>query len=183
MAYRNKLKRVISQPVLLAIIILAVFVIEVVLPGNFTWLGLRPRSISGLTGVFFSPFLHANLSHLLSNIVPLLIMGSFVSALDPSQFGRRTGILIVISGGLTWLLSSSGVVIGASGLVFAYWSFLITNGFLRKQIKDVVIAFVTFLIYGAMIFALFKFQYGISWAGHFSGVVAGIVYAFVQRRK
>lgn len=161
---------------------LAVFALELILPGNFAWLGIRPRSILGLIGVFSSPFLHANLGHLLSNIVPILIMGSFVSALDPSKFATRTGALILLSGALTWLVSSSGIVIGASGLVFAYWSFLITNGFLRKQVKDVVIALITFIIYGAMIFALFKFQYGISWAGHFSGAVAGIVYAFVQRR-
>ena len=161
----------------------AVFVVELILPGGFSWLGIRPRSITGLLGIVFSPFLHGNLAHLLSNVLPILIMGSFVSALSPSQFIPRTAALVFISGALTWLISSSGIVIGASGLVFAYWSFLITNGFLNKRVKDVFIALITFLVYGAMIFSLFRFQYGISWAGHISGVIAGIAVAFIQRAK
>ncbi len=175
------MKNIIALPVLLSAAIVAVFLIEVILPGNLTWLGIRPRSISGLPGILVSPFLHASLKHLLANIVPLLIMGCLVSALAPALFATRTVALVLFSGALTWLISSSGVVVGASGLVFAYWSFLITNGFLRKSIKDVGIALLTFLIYGALIFGLFKFQYGVSWAGHFSGVVAGIFLAYLQR--
>ncbi len=175
------MKKIIHQPLMLVALIVAVFLVEVLLPGNLSSLGIRPRYLGGLPGVVFSPFLHANLRHLLSNAVPLLIMGSFVSALAPSKFVNRTFTLILGSGLLTWLLSSSGIVIGASGLVFAYWSFLITNGFLNKRVKDVMIALITFIIYGALIFTLFRTQQGVSWAGHFSGAIAGIALAFWQR--
>lgn len=175
------MKKIIILPVLLTASMVAVFFIELIIPGNLSWLGIRPRSLSGLPGVLFSPFLHANLGHLLSNIVPLLVMGCFVSALSPSLYLVRTVALMLISGLLTWTISSSGIVIGASGLVFAYWSFLITNGLLRKRVKDVGIALVTFIVYGALILGLFRFQYGVSWAGHFSGAVAGVLLAYWQR--
>lgn len=161
---------------------LAVFVIELILPGNFSWLGIRPRRISGLIGIATSPFLHADFRHLFANAMPLLILGSLVSALQPSLFVSRTVALIAISGLLTWLISSSGVVIGASGLVFAYWSYLMTNGFLQRRVKDIIVAVVTFFVYGALIFGLFRVEYGVSWAGHFSGAVAGVVLAFIQKR-
>lgn len=177
------MKKIIQQPLMLVIVMVAVFGLESVLPGNFSWLGIRPRSISGIPGIFFSPFLHGDLRHLLANAFPLLVMGCFVSALAPSLFAVRTFSLVIISGALTWLISSSGVVIGASGLVFAYWAFLITNGFLKKRVKDVIIALITFLVYGALIFTLFRFQHGVSWAGHLSGVVAGVVFAYMQTGK
>jgi len=177
------MKKIVQQPLTLVAIMVLVFVFEVVLPGNLSWLGIRPRSISGLPGIAFSPFLHADLRHLLANVIPLAVMGSFVSALSPRLFVFRTFYLVLISGLLTWLISSSGIVIGASGLVFAYWSFLITNGFLNKRVKDVMIALITFLVYGALIFGLFRVQYGVSWAGHFSGAVAGIAFAFLQTNR
>jgi len=170
-------------PVVIAILIMSAFAVDAILPGNFYWLGIRPRTISGLTGIIFSPFLHANLKHLLSNLLPLVIMGCFVSALAPSLYFFRTLMLMVLSGGLTWLTSSSGVVIGASGLVFAYWSYLITNGFISRRTKDLFVALITFLVYGAMIFSLFKIEQGVSWAGHFSGAVAGVLLALKQRKR
>ncbi len=168
---------------MLVVAIMLVFIVEVMLPGNLSNLGIRPRTPLGLPGVVLSPFLHADLFHLLANALPLLVMGCFVSALAPSLFVFRTVMLILISGSLTWLISSAGIVIGASGLVFAYWSYLIANGFWNKRVKDVFIALITIVIYGVLIFSLFRFQYGVSWAGHFSGVLAGIALAFFNRNK
>jgi len=175
------MKNIIRLPLFLVGIIITVFVVEAILPGSFSWLGIRPRSLFGLVGILTSPFLHGSITHLLANALPLLVMGCFVSALSPSLFLYRTFMLVVLSGSLTWLISSSGIVIGASGLVFAYWSFLITNGFLQKRVKDVFIALITFIVYGALIFGLFRFEQGVSWAGHFSGAVAGALFAYLER--
>lgn len=178
-----KFKRIIAMPAILVGVMVLVFAIELVLPGNFHSLGIRPRSLSGLTGIICSPFLHGSLAHLFANAVPLLIMGSFVSALSPRKFTSRTTLLVLMSGGLTWLISFSGVVIGASGLVFAFWSYLILNGVLKKRLKDLLIGLVTFLIYGALIYSFFRFQVGVSWAGHLSGAIAGVILAIIERRR
>ena len=177
------MKKIITGPATLAILISVAFVVELILPWNFAWLGIRPRSLMGLTGIPVSPFLHANLKHLIANLLPLFIMGCFVSALAPKLYALRTLFLIFVSGFFTWMISSSGVVIGASGLVFAYWSFLIANGFLNQKVRDVFIALVTILIYGALIFSLFQYQEGVSWAGHMSGFMAGVILAFFSHRK
>jgi len=176
------MKNGIKLPIALVVIVILTFLFELVVPGNLSWLGIKPRSISGLSGIIFSPFLHSDLGHLLANIFPLLIMGCMVSALAPSLFVLRTAVLIVLSGSLTWLISSSGNVIGASGLAFAYWAFLITNGVMQKKSKDILLAIATFLIYGSLVFGLFRFQQGISWAGHFSGAITGVIFALMQRR-
>lgn len=166
------------MPFLLVAVMCAVFVLEVIVPGNLSWLGIRPRSIIGLIGIPFSPFLHSNLSHLTANAVPLFVMGAMVNALNQRKFISRTMILILGSGLLTWLISSSGIVIGASGLVFAFWAYLIVNGIRTKQMKDIAMALLTIIIYGTLLFSLFQNTPGVSWAGHFSGAVAGALLAW-----
>lgn len=162
-----------QMPFLLVAAICAVFLLEVIVPGNLSWLGIRPRSITGLIGIPFAPFLHSNLSHLTANAVPLFVMGAMVNGLNPRKFINRTIILILGSGILTWFLSSAGIVIGASGLVFAYWAYLIVNGIRTKQMKDIVMAVLTIIIYGTLLFSLFQNTPGVSWAGHLSGVLTG----------
>lgn len=178
-----KLKRVIVGPAVVCIVIVLTFVIEVILPGNFSSFGIQVRSLSGLSGIFFSPFIHSGLAHLTANVVPLFIMGCMLSALDVKRFVLRTVLLILISGLLTWLVSSPATVIGASGLVFAFWSFLIFYGFKRRTLKNVSISAFTIIVYGAMLFSLFKYLPGISWAAHISGAVAGVLLANWETRK
>ena len=164
-------------PIILCICIVGGFLLQIILPGDLAWLGIRPRSLIGLIGILLSPFLHGSLQHLVANLIPLFVLACFVNLLAPELFFRRTIVLIFVSGLLTWLASSSGLVIGASGLVFAYWAFLLSNGVLNRRIKDIGIAVLTLVFYGALIFSLLSYQKGISWVGHISGVIAGIGFA------
>ncbi|MGQ9798195.1 MAG: rhomboid family intramembrane serine protease, partial [Ignavibacterium sp.] len=38
-------------------------------------LGVLPRNLSGLIGIVASPLIHSNFSHLISNSVPLTVLG------------------------------------------------------------------------------------------------------------
>lgn len=178
---RSQMQRALKLPSILCGMIIATFVIELLLPGNLTWLGIRPRVVSGLPGIFISPFLHANLKHLGTNILPLFVMACMVSALDTKRFFSTTVLLVFIAGLFTWLFSPAGVVIGASGLVFAYWSFLIANGISTKNWKSLVFALLTIVLFGALFFTLFRFQAGVSWVGHVGGVIAGLGVARLKR--
>ena len=40
--------------------------------------GVEPRKFSGLQGIIFSPFIHQDFSHLLSNTYPLIILGGML---------------------------------------------------------------------------------------------------------
>ena len=177
------LKHAYKAPAILCATVILAHLLSVILPVDLHGLGIRPRKILGLVGIALSPFLHSGFTHLISNIIPLFIMGYFVSTLSPKAFMPRTIALVGFSGALTWLISSSGIVIGASGLVFAYWSFLIVYGFREKSIKALLIAIGTILIYGTLIFSLFKYTPGISWAGHISGAVAGVLLAMLITQK
>jgi len=176
-------ERFFREPLVLVGVIVVTFILNHVIPLEFNQYGIRPRSLSGLTGVPLSPFLHGNIKHLFNNIVPLFVLASFVRSLGKQAFIFNTAGLILLSGLLTWTISSSGVVIGASGLVFAYWSYLISIAIRRKTLLTALLAIITIILYGGLIYSLASLQPGISWAGHFSGVVAGLTLGLCWRKR
>jgi len=172
------LKQFIAEPLLLVVIVIGAYVIDFIIPIDFNRYGIHPRSFLGLLGIPLSPFLHGGFGHLFSNVFPLFALGVLIRTHGRSLFLKSTVALIGLSGLLTWILSSA-VVVGASGLVFAYWTYLITTAIRQRTTKTIIIAAITLLLYGGLIFGLASFREGVSWAGHFSGAVAGIVMAFL----
>src|SRR5688572_25627711 len=52
------------------------FFLEYVYHWQLGNLGIQPRTIFGLIGIFTAPLIHGNLSHLVSNTVPLIFLGA-----------------------------------------------------------------------------------------------------------
>ena len=172
------MKKYISyEPFLLLILIWVVFVIDLVLPIRIVHFGIQPRSVEGLFGILTSTFIHASFFHIMSNSLPLLILGVIVRIHGSKLFWSLTLFIILLGGFITWLFSSSGYVVGASGLIFGYWSFLIVHGFIRRSFVSLVVSVVVIVFYGTMFFSLFKFYPHISWAGHFAGALSGLIAA------
>jgi len=174
----NNFKQFIAEPLCLVGIVVVAYLIDFIIPIDFTRYGIHPRSLMGLFGIPFSPFLHGGFGHLFSNIFPLFALGVLIRTNGRGFFWASTAALIGLSGLLTWLLSSA-IVVGASGLVFAYWTYLITMAIRQRTTQTIVIAGITLLLYGGLIFGLASFREGVSWAGHFSGAIAGVVLAFL----
>lgn len=172
------LKQFIAEPLWLVIIVIGAYLIDFIIPIDFNRYGIHPRSFWGLLGIPLSPFLHGGFGHLLSNVFPLFALGVLIRTHGRYLFLQSTAALIGLSGLLTWILSSA-VVVGASGLVFAYWTYLITTAIRQRTAKTIIIAGITLLLYGGLILGLASFREGVSWAGHFSGAVAGIIVAFL----
>jgi len=99
-------ERFFREPLVLVGVIVVAFILNHVIPLEFNQYGIRPRSLSGLTGVPLSPFLHGNIKHLFNNIVPLFVLASFVRSLGKQAFIFNTAGLILLSGLLTWTISS-----------------------------------------------------------------------------
>lgn len=154
-----------------------IHVAQAIFPVNFTSYGILPRELSGLLGIPLSPWLHADWWHLISNSFPFLILGALIQFKNTEIFWESTLIIIVVAGSGTWLLGSSAYHIGASGLVLGYWSFLITDALYRRAIKAIFIASIALAMYGGFIFIILDFRSHISWSGHFSGILAGILVA------
>ncbi|MDR2469517.1 MAG: rhomboid family intramembrane serine protease [Tannerella sp.] len=148
--------------------------------------GLRPLDGWGLTGIWTMPFLHGDVDHLMSNTPSLflLIFGLFL-------FYRHTAwrilfCLYFMSGLLTWLMGRSGPVhIGASGLAYALAAFHFGSGLIKKVPQQMAFALLVAFLYGGYVWAFFPMLYqgtNISWEGHLSGLMAGILFAFYFRR-
>ena len=60
--------------VIILIIIWSVKIFEIVFDYDFTEYGVLPRNFSGLIGILFSPLIHSDVNHLLSNSLPVIIL-------------------------------------------------------------------------------------------------------------
>lgn len=146
---------------------------------DFGWLGIKPRSLVGLVGIFTAPIIHENLSHLISNTVPILFLGTILFFF----YGRVGGIVFFrcyfITNLLVWLFSPrASYHIGASGLVYGLSAFLIVFGFLRGEVTSLLISVAVLLIYGGIFYGVLPSDPRISWESHLAGAVVGTVTAF-----
>jgi len=169
--------------IILVTAIWAVFIIDSGLPGiTFNNFGILPRKLEGLTGIFASPFLHGGLAHIISNSIPLLLLSVLVRLSIGSRQLLVVMLIGIIGSGLgTWLFSSGGVVIGASGLVFSLIGFLFADACFSPSLRSWTVALLSFFLYGGALRSLFVFLPFVSWAAHFWGLVSGIAIALLLR--
>ncbi|MFT7560945.1 MAG: membrane associated rhomboid family serine protease [Flavobacteriales bacterium] len=145
--------------------------------------GIHPRSLSGLYGIAVSFLLHASLFHLISNLVPMVVLGSLLHMYGSKIFWQASIIIVLVSGIGVWLFSSAGTVVGASGLLMGYWSFMIAVAYHRRTIKSVVIAFAVLLFYGLSILSLFDLRPYISFSAHLFGFVGGVMAYYLIKNQ
>ena len=162
------------------------FVIELLLPFNFNSLALSPRRLSSLPSIVTFNLLHHGLWHIIANSLPFVVLGSAIQLYGRGTYWFATIVIALVGGMGTWLMASDGLVAGASGLVFGYWSFLLSSAYFRKSVKAFVIAFAVFIFYGTMLIGLLDLRAHISWSGHFWGMIGGVVaayWSFANQRK
>jgi membrane associated rhomboid family serine protease len=143
--------------------------------------GLYAHNIDRIWGIFTAPFLHASWSHLIGNTIPLVFMGLLIALTGARQFVGVTLIVIVLGGLGTWLVSPGGTqVVGASGLVFGYATYLLTRGFFDRSALEILTGIVVGVIFGGVLLASLVPHGGISWQGHLCGGIAGVIAAWLM---
>jgi len=163
-----------------------VFTLNTLLPINLNQFGIVPRSFSHLSGILFAPFLHGSLGHLFSNFIPFVIFGGLIGLKSRSRFWLLFIIHIVSTGGLVWLFArGNSVHIGMSGVIYAFWGYLIVYGVVRRQFLHIVISIVTLVCYGGLVFGVLPTRSGISFESHLLGAVVGAVsgYLFAKSER
>lgn len=142
--------------------------------------GILPRTISGLQGILFSPFLHGDLNHIANNSLPLFILTTTLI-----YFYRDISLKILVygvllSGFLTWLIGRENYHIGASGLIYVLVSFIFFKGLLTKYYRLMALSFAVVILYGGMIWYVFPdVDKTISWEGHLAGLITGFAFALL----
>ncbi len=161
----------------------AVLAVDLLLGGTLRGLGIRPREAAGLIGIPLHPLLHVGVFHLLMNTVGIVVLGGLVLLRDERDFWLATGLGVLVGGVGTWVFGSPGVHIGASGVVFAYFGYLLTTGLFERRIGAVLLSVLVFLAWGGLLLGLLPGQRGISWEGHLFGFLAGLLVARMRARR
>jgi len=130
-----------------------------------------------LIGIIISPFVHYGIPHLLANTIPLAILGGLIAITNSKLFIRATFIIVLLGGTGVWLLGRFAIHVGASGLVFGYFGFLIARSFYERSLSSIVLAAVVIFLYGGMIWGVLPVEPYISWEAHLFGFISGIIAA------
>ncbi|WP_300569387.1 rhomboid family intramembrane serine protease [Flavobacterium sp.] len=179
---------VLAWPLYFVLSLWIVFWIEVQFKIDLGDFGIYPRTLSGLRGIIFSPFLHGDSVHLYNNSIPLFIL---VAALRYFYRKQSLEVLlygILLSGFGTWLIGRENYHIGASSLIYVLVSFMFFKGIQTKYYRLVALSLTIVVLYGGMIWYVFPAPEGsqeasISWEGHLSGFIAGYVLSFFMKTE
>jgi len=173
----NKKESFIQAVQIVFYVILVIWVVEIanlVFGHQFYTLGILPRDFDGLTGIILHPFIHGSLQHTILNTLPLAVLGSFVAIEGRSTFLKITILVVIVGGLLLWLLGRSSYHVGASLLIFGYFGFIISLAFYKKTISSILVAALTIVMYGGLIYGVIPMDNQVSWEGHLFGLIAGI---------
>jgi membrane associated rhomboid family serine protease len=156
---------------------------DAILPAPLTTWGITPRTLDGLLpGLIAAPFLHAGPGHLISNMVPLAVMGTIAALRDWTGMWTALAVSLIASGLGVWVLSPPhSVTVGASGVVFGLFGYLLARGIVMRRIGDLLIALLLVAVYGSMVWGIFPTQPHISWQAHLFGFAGGVAAAFMVR--
>jgi membrane associated rhomboid family serine protease len=147
--------------------------------------GIRPLESDGLLGIIFAPLLHANWGHLVANTGPALILGFLMTLAGLSRFIWATAIIWILGGLGTWLIGNLGSHgyetnhIGASGLIFGWLTFLLVFGLFTRNAWEIIVGLIVLFVYGGILLGVLPGTFGVSWQGHLSGALAGVLAAYL----
>ena len=172
---------VIAFPLYFVLTLWVIYWIEINYDLYFNKYGIYPRTMLGLRGIILSPFIHSGIKHLFNNSIPLFILLTSLF-----YFYRKIAFKVLIygvllSGLLTWIIAREANHIGASGIVYLLFSFILFSGIIRKYNRLIAVSLIVIFLYGSMIWYILPVKEEISWEGHLSGFIVGILFSFIYR--
>jgi membrane associated rhomboid family serine protease len=169
-------------PLRLVFFMWLVYSVEMFYRVDLGWLGIQPRTLTGLIGIVTAPLVHGNLIHLVANTVPLLFLGALLYFFYPNLAGSVFTRCYLVTNSLVWLLSPRvSYHIGASGIIYGLASFLIIFGLLRRDFWSLLISLIVFAMYGGIFYGVFPSNPHVSWESHLAGAIIGFASAIQYR--
>ena len=146
--------------------------------------GILPRSVGRLPDIFTAPFLHFSWDHIEGNSGPLLVFSFLAAYRGVVKFLGVTLVVAVTSGLSVWLFQGgSQLTVGASGLVFGYFGYVLARGIIDRNLIDTLAAAVLGLSYAYILTVAIPGAPGVSWIGHLGGLIGGIASAWIFRTR
>jgi membrane associated rhomboid family serine protease len=146
--------------------------------------GILPEHVSRLPDIFTAPFLHFSWQHIEGNSVPLFVLGVLAAYRSIGRFLLVSLIVAVTSGMAVWLFQASNeLTVGASGLIFGYFGYVLVRGFFDRNFVDIGVGLVAGVLYWTILEVAIPGTPGVSWIGHVGGLVGGVLAAWILRGK
>lgn len=165
-------------------------VLDMLVPGGGSAAGhgIIPRTLSGLDGVLYAPFIHSSFEHLAANTIPFAILGTLILLRGVLGFAFVVLVSGLVAGAGTWLFGAPGTEhVGASGIVFGFFGYLVFRTVFDRRWSSALITLVVAVLYGTAMASSLIPHAAISWSGHFFGFIGGVLaarwrYAGANRR-
>ena len=170
-----------NLPILLTIIVIlwSIFLVNQLIGKRLFYLGIVPRQVMSLPGIFFAPFLHAHFDHLFFNTIPLLILSNMLLVQGLLYFIAVTIMITFISGILIWCLAKPGLYIGASAIITGYWGLVVVNIYNQATITSILIGLVSIYYLSGIFYGIFPERKDVAWQGHLFGLIAGLLTSYI----
>jgi membrane associated rhomboid family serine protease len=149
-----------------------------------TQFAIYPHNVTRLADIFTAPFLHLSWQHIEGNTLPLLVLGVLAAYRGIGKFLLVSLIVAVTSGLAVWFFQSSGEpTVGASGLIFGYFGYVLIRGFFDRNLVDIGIGVVAGVLYWTILQVAIPGTPGVSWIGHLGGLFGGVLAAWILRTR
>ena len=149
-----------------------------------TSFGIVPHSESHLADIFTAPFLHFSWQHLEGNSIPLLVLGFLAAYRGIAKFIAVTVIVAITSGLAVWLFQSSNeLTVGASGLIFGYFGYVVVRGLFDRNFVDAIVGVLAAIAYAYILTVAIPGTPGVSWIGHAGGLAGGVLAGWILRSR
>lgn len=146
--------------------------------------GIHAQDVDGLPEILTAPFLHAGWDHLISNSLPFYVLGFLVLLSGLARWLASSLIIIAVSGMTAWLFTPPNtIILGASGLIFGWLTYLLARGIWSRRPAQVVVAVLVLVVYGGLIWGILPSTAGVSWQAHLGGAVGGVLAAWLLHRR
>ena len=166
-------------PLLFTLAVAVVHLVSELLGVSAASLGIYPRTLDGLKGILFSPFIHGSKEHLFSNLAALPVLLCLLTMLNPDRYIKIFSALYIITGLGVWIAARQSYHIGASGIIYALASYIFFAGIVSNQKGSAAVSLIIVMIYGGMMWGVLPSDPHISWESHLAGGVAGFICAFI----
>ncbi len=145
--------------------------------------GVHPREFAGLPGILLAPLLHGGFPHLVTNSLPLVVLGTVMLHLYPNSAIKVIPVVYLGPGIAVWLFAKESTIhVGASGLVYGLVSYIFVAGVIRRDRRAIAASLLVFFLYGSMVWGVFPIQPGVSWETHLAAALIGLALAIGLRR-